>query len=120
MYRDVRFEFLKDNPFHGDIGHAKRKQLIEYMDSHVSEFTEKKEGDISFTYINPTITQLFGVRVTDNNLYDNEYHMFYIRLKLLVFHKYYKHVNHKFYPDRKYVFLLVRFPLNKSFYFQSK
>ncbi len=71
MYRDVRFEFLKDNPFHGDIGHAKRKQLIEYMDSHVSEFTEKKDGDISFTYINPSITQLFGVRVTDNNLYDN-------------------------------------------------
>ena len=71
MYRDVRFEFLKDNPFHGDIGHAKRKQLIEYMDSHVNEFTEKKDGDISFTYINPTITQLFGVRVTDNNLYDN-------------------------------------------------
>lgn len=71
MYRDVRFEFLKDNPFHGDIGHAKRKQLIEYMDSHVNEFTEKKDGDISFTYINPTITQLFGVRVTDNNIYGN-------------------------------------------------
>lgn len=71
MYRDVRFEFLKDNPFHGDIGHAKRKQLIEYMDSHVNDFTEKREGDISFTYINPTITQLFGVRVTDNNIYEN-------------------------------------------------
>ena len=71
MYRDVRFEFLKDNPFHGDVGHAKRKQLIEYMDSHVSEFTKKKEGDISFTYINPSITQLFGVRVSDNNIYDN-------------------------------------------------
>lgn len=71
MYRDVRFEFLKDNPFHGDIGHAKRKQLIEYMDSHVSEFTEKKDGDISFTYINPSITQLFGVRVTDNDIYSN-------------------------------------------------
>ena len=39
MYRDVRIEFLKDNPFHGDIAHAKRKQLIEYMDSHVNEFT---------------------------------------------------------------------------------
>jgi hypothetical protein len=71
MYRDVRFEFLKDNPFHDDIGHAKRKQLIEYMDSHVNEFTEKKEGDISFTYINPSITQLFGVRVSDNNIYEN-------------------------------------------------
>ena len=71
MYRDVRFEFLKDNPFHGDIGHAKRKQLIEYMDSHVNDFTEKRDGDISFTYINPAITQLFGVRVTDNDLYSN-------------------------------------------------
>lgn len=71
MYRDVRFEFLKDNPFHGDIGHAKRKQLIEYMDSHVSDFTEKKPSDISFTYINPNITQLFGVRVADSSLHEN-------------------------------------------------
>ena len=71
MYRDVRFEFLKDNPFHGDIGHAKRKQLIEYMDSHVQDFTEKEPNHISFTYINPSITQLFGVRVTDNDIYSN-------------------------------------------------
>ena len=71
MYRDVRFEFLKDNPFHGDIGHAKRKQLIEYMDNHVSDFTEKQAGDISFLYINPNITQLFGMRLMDNSLYAN-------------------------------------------------
>lgn len=71
MYRDVRFEFLKDNPFHGDIGHAKRKQLIEYMDNHVSDFTEKQPGDISFLYINPNITQLFGTRLMDNSLYAN-------------------------------------------------
>lgn len=71
MYRDVRFEFLKDNPFHGDIGHAKRKQLIEYMDNHVNEFTEKSSDNISFLYINPNITQLFGVRISDNSIYGN-------------------------------------------------
>ena len=71
MYRDVRFEFLKDNPFHSDIGHAKRKQLIEYMDSHVQDFTEKEPNHISFTYINPNITQLFGVRINNNNIYEN-------------------------------------------------
>ena len=71
MYRDVRFEFLKDNPFHGDVGHTKRKQLIEYMDSHVQDFTEKEPTHISFMYINPNITQLFGVRVDSNNLNEN-------------------------------------------------
>lgn len=71
MYRDVRFEFLKDNPFHGDVGHAKRKQLIEYMDNHVNEFTEKTDGNISFLYINPNINQLFGIRISDNNILGN-------------------------------------------------
>ena len=60
MYRDVRFEFLKDNPFHGDIGHAKRKQLIEYMDNHVTDFTEKQVEALFRAAIYGNISLILG------------------------------------------------------------
>lgn len=64
MYRDIRFDFLKDNPFPADNSRALCRKLIQYMDSRVSEFSEKTDKDISILYTDPSITELFGVPVS--------------------------------------------------------
>lgn len=69
MYRDIRFEFLKDNPFANDSNRDKCKKLITYMDNNLKEFTEKTDHDISFMYINPSITHLFGMKIEKNDKY---------------------------------------------------
>lgn len=72
LYRDVRFNFIKDDPFPDDPGRAKCKQLIDYMDKNASAFNDKKDSTgISFLYINPNIDQLFGESISENNKFRN-------------------------------------------------
>ena len=72
MYRDIRFEFFKDDPFLNDTNKEKRNSLISYMDANLNIFSEKSPENISFLYIDPSITQLFGEKITENNKYHND------------------------------------------------
>lgn len=63
LYRDIRFEFIKDNPFQNDNNRKLCKELTDYMDSHIEDFSNFNSNGIRFLYIKPTITKLYDVPI---------------------------------------------------------
>lgn len=66
LYRDIRFEFLYDNPFHDDKNRKLCKELTDYMDTNLALFSSFNFNGIRFTYIKPTIKKLFDVEISEN------------------------------------------------------
>lgn len=70
MYRDIRFEFRYENPFSNDFNKSALTKLKKYMDDNPNTFSNPNyKEQIKFLYIKPEITQLFGKRIINGDLY---------------------------------------------------
>ena len=70
MYRDIRFEFRYENPFSNDFNKSALTKLKKYMDDNPNTFSNPNyKEQIKFLYIKPEITQLFGKKIINGELY---------------------------------------------------
>ena len=70
MYRDIRFEFRYENPFSNDFNKSALTKLKKYMDDNPNTFSNPNyKEQIKFLYIKPEMTQLFGKKIINGDLY---------------------------------------------------